>query len=475
MLPRISAFSLLLFCLLNGGSFAGYKDDIGYTQLQSELGSAAPTGAGIIVSHVEADENGSTSGDLYVPNTSLAEFSGKSFTFQSTDPQISNHATEVGKRFYGSSTSIAPGISTIYNYDAGKWLGSDYLNTGANGLGSTGVGGALPKTDGARVQNHSWISGDSTNDAEILRRFDYVIRRDNVTAVVGLNNESNTVVPNVLAANYNAITVGITSGNHSRGGTRIETAGRMKPDLVVPENVTSYATPIVSSAAALLWETANQNAALSGARQNLVIKGVLMAGATKTEFTNWSRTATSPLDPVYGAGELNIYNSHRILTAGKAAAGSGAINQTKAWDFNTAASSSSLLYYFDVSSGSTLDQFSIALTWNRIVTPNGNNFTNAQVSLANLDLRLYAVNGLALGNEIDRSISTVDNVEHIYQQQLAAGRYAIQVFNHSASTEFGLAWGGTLNVIPEPSSAILLLTGAGFCICRRYRGNSSRQ
>ena len=55
-----------------------------------------------------------------------------------------------------------------------------------------------------------------------------------------------------------------------------------------------------------------------------------MAGATKQEFANWTdpatteptpnpwnRTPTQPLDDMFGAGELNVYNSYLIQLGGQ--------------------------------------------------------------------------------------------------------------------------------------------------------------
>src|SRR5206468_8999465 len=124
----------------------------------------------------------------------------------------------------------------------------------------------------------------------------------------------------------NGIAVGRSDGQHESGFTTVGNTGptgRVKPDLVAPLGAVSFATPLVSSAATLLVQvasTAPLNADPFAAKPQ-TIKAVLMAGATKAEFPTWSHTTTVPLDPVYGAGELNVDNSHRVLTAGRRAAG----------------------------------------------------------------------------------------------------------------------------------------------------------
>ena len=47
------------------------------------------------------------------------------------------------------------------------------------------------------------------------------------------------------------LAVGLTNGGSSYGPTSVDGTGRVKPDLVTPSSQTSYATPMVASAAAL--------------------------------------------------------------------------------------------------------------------------------------------------------------------------------------------------------------------------------
>ena len=85
-----------------------------------------PDGSGIAVTQGEAG------GDppVYMPDVTIGELAGKAITDKSGSNQAnstSGHATSVGKRFYGSSTSIAPAINTVNIYDANAWLNSGYL------------------------------------------------------------------------------------------------------------------------------------------------------------------------------------------------------------------------------------------------------------------------------------------------------------------------------------------------------------
>jgi hypothetical protein len=362
-------------------SFAGHKEDIGLTALLAELGGSTPTGAGVSISQVEG-----LVGSDYATVATDPELTGKIVTLKSGVSGGSGHATVVARSFCGSTNGIAPGLTQIDAYEVNGWLQDDFLNFGN--------GNAAPTVESRRIQNHSWI-GALTNqswNAEILQRFDYAIQRDGFVAIVGLNNMNTNPVPALLASAYNAISVGVPSGQHSSGGTTNETAGRIKPEIVAPSAyyATSYSCGTVSGAAALLLHTADASPALVNARTNSeVIKALLLAGATKTQFPGWTRTSTQPLDLVYGAGQLNIQKSYHLLKAGEFAASSSVTVSNRGWDFATT-SASAARYFFDVPAGYALTNFSTILTWNRHVTDSnpGPMFT-MQVTAPNLSLRLY--------------------------------------------------------------------------------------
>ena len=414
---------------------ADWKDDIGYTQLVDELaaqGLSAPTGAGVTVSHVEATDQ---EGD-YAPSTSDSQFVGKSFTLKSGASGVSTHATTVGRYLYGNITGMAPDINTIDNWQADHWLGDGFLK----------LGGGDPRSETRRIQNHSWI-GNYPGDAiaaEAIQRFDYTIHQDNYVAVAGMNNGSSTTIPDLLGHSYNAIAVGRSDGRHSHGFTRFDTPGRIKPDLVVPQSATSWATPVVGSAAAMLLEMSDDDPALAGAGNCEAVKAILLAGATKGEFPAWDRTHARPLDDVYGAGELNVYRSHQVISGGEQEAGPSALVSSLGWDFDTVSASGQALHFFDVGEANFLDELSVVLAWNREITdqsPSPVKFIPS-ITLAELDLELWTADGFVLGERLDYSASTVDNVEHIYADNLSAGRYAMRVLCGDTGGQYALAWYG---------------------------------
>ena len=77
---------------------------------------------------------------------------------------------------------------------------------------------APPTPQTFRVQNHSWV-GDGTGATErsILRRADYIIETDDMTMVVGANNNGNPAVlkshPTLLVYAYNTIVAGRSDGS----------------------------------------------------------------------------------------------------------------------------------------------------------------------------------------------------------------------------------------------------------------------
>ena len=88
-----------------------------------------------------------------------------------------------------------------------------------------------------------------------------------------------------------------------------------------------------------------------------------------------------------------------------------------------------IYYNFEVPVGSTAPELSILLAWNVKVTdtnPSEGVF-NPQESLQNLDLQLFDSTASFLGSMLDQSVSTVDNVEHIYRTNLGPGTYTLKV------------------------------------------------
>lgn len=414
----------------------GYMDDIGYTRLASELGDALPTGTNVPVTQAE-----SPIGVDYMPATNAAAFAGKVFSnVTATSTGFSWHATAVGNYFYGVGGSVASGIPRIVNYQADAWIGNDFLYVGWTNE---------PALETNRVQNHSWINY-WMGATGAVRRLDYAIDRDRFTAVVTIHTVTSMPMPEMMAACYNTITVGRTDGIHSRGTTTIDGAGRARPEIVAPLDACSYATPVVSASAALLIDKALRDDIVDAARPQAV-KSMLLAGATKDQFTNWDRTATRPLDDIYGAGQVNLYNSYKIMEAGRQAASSTSLVQCAGWDFRPIAGGTNALWFFEVPSNMVMTRLSAVLSWHRQVTDGPTPGFDPQSFLPSLDLFLYNATNFNPASVVDVSTSRIDNVEHVYQRYLPEGRYALEV-RADDPVEFALAWWSQLALVPKTTN-----------------------
>ena len=420
------------------------RHDIGWAALEQRLSATdetMPTGRDVAVAHVESHGR-STSGMsaalpqaiCYMPDISLPDFAGKTFRDRSemTNPpgDVSPHATNMGRHFYGLQ-GLAPGINQIDVYYSDHWLFGGKLKTGS--------AGQFPEVERCRVQSHSWVAsmdmrieGQPVNfNDEILKRFDYLLDRDQVLAAVGRTDDAKPL----LGRAYNAISVGTSQ------------AGGEKPHIVVPAPSTSLATAWVAACAALLIETAEQTPSPREAElasRNETIRAVLLAGATKheREFSSpWQRTSTEPLDPRYGVGELNIDRSHAILSAGRQEARDDQLVSLVGWDFCLARPGRKRLYFFEVDKAESIGSISVVATWNRHVS-----LRRLTADLANIDLRLLHVEGgFELGEVVGgsqglgESLSVAGNVEHLFLEDLPGGRYAIEVTSNEP-WDVALAW-----------------------------------
>ncbi len=415
-------------------TWADWRDEIGLTRLQLLAGPELPTAPSQGLTQVEASESVGNFG----PDTTNPVFVGKTFTSKSGASGVSGHATAVANFFYGSSSQI-PGACDVDLYEANNWLNSGFLRKGTSNA---------PLAEIQAIQNHSWIgelsaSFTQTQATDICRRLDFAIQRDGFVSVVGVNNGGSTTLPAILCHSYNTISVGRADGAHSAGLTTFDGPNRMKPDLVAPESATSWTTPIVAGTAAMLHAKLFSSYSITGANLPRVIKALLLATATKDTVPDWNNTSTSPLDSIYGAGELNVCLAYTTLRTGKATASTSILHPLRGWAADAVTSTSAKTYYFNIPSGAPSTPFSAALTWHRIVTDNlaGSSWGNLASSLPDLSLRLYQASGFTTGSQIAASTSAMDNVELIYRSALPPGNYALRVESASStSTEYALAW-----------------------------------
>ncbi len=444
--------AVAMACCALGGLFtataASARDtasEIRYTDLVARLGAAVPTGAGIGIGQVEAPENAD---GRYAPDTTLPEFAGTTFSLLSgTALPVSWHSTEVGKALYGNALSIVPGVTNISVWNVNGWLTSAYLHVGQG----SAVAPANPPT-GVKVFNHSWIGsfGAAASDNEALRRLDFSIHRDNIFVAAGTNNGAGSAASPMMAYAYNAVTVGVSNGAHSNGLTPagIDGQNRRKPDIVAPGQFTSFATPVVGAAAALLFDAADSDPAVSGnanANKALTIRASIFAGANhRVDWSNGAPTSgatkgitATPLDPLFGVDLLDIDRAHRVFTAGEsngtAAADLATLRPHQGWDYvTTMTANTSLFWSFRVHT--PVAELSAIASWNRQVAT-----TYTTTTLQDFDLRLWKVQagglisisgdagtGVYASGNVE-SNSLIDNTEHLYLRDLAAGDYVLEL------------------------------------------------
>ena len=458
-----------LGCLLGGALpvWADWRTEVGEDDLALFLAAAPPSdGAGIVVEQVEATSNGTND---YLPQdpttattvfTGTGEFAGKSFTQISGTGSKSAHAARVGGYFFGLGGSLASGVVTVGNQSAGGFifltLGTPYFNE-TNPVPELETPRQVALTQ-ARVQSHAYVGTAANLEpdelADMSARFDYFVEASSVLAIVGLNNGSSSSPPPLWNSAYNALSVGLSSGAHSSGDTvsGFVGAGRVKPDLVAPMTATSWSTGAVASAATILHGTIDALGLDPLARRPEVLKAILLAGAAKTPFPDWNQSLQT-LDSHFGAGELDLVATHRILAAdrqpGLETPSAGLAR--RGWDGQTVTDAAPLIYPFTIPAEGLGAEFSAALCWHRTVqeiqSGNGPNatYTYAPDPLADLALELHDANGL-----VARSDSAVDNVEHLYQRFLPPGDYQLRVHAApGAAAAFGLAWRAEIQLSPR--------------------------
>lgn len=375
----------------------------------------------------------------------LGDFANTRFRVESVSPSlrysVSSHARTVGASLYGADTAAFPALPEVECYETGDWLDR------VMGIGREPGSGATPGSGAGWIQNHSWIETLDEDSPiaemeEALLRVDHAAIRDDVLTIVGLNNGAGTDVPPLMASAFNVISVGLTNGGHSRGGTiaSFSQPGRQKPELVAPLPATSYATATVSSVAGfLLDETFRDLSRLGRATRPEVMKAILMAGATQDEFGQWSQTSEAPLDPVFGAGEVNLARSHRILTGASGEPGAGGFAALSGWKADDIPAGTTTTITLNIPTELVATRITAALCWNRLVENRSNNGGfNPEVSLADLSLTLTRAG--AQENALRASKAPIGNVEFIVvDEPLASGDYQLHI-TADLSTRMGIAW-----------------------------------
>ncbi len=407
--------SLVWLAVLAAGTLAAQTtlDTIGVTRLRLE--DATLNGSGIRVAQPEA--TGGTAWEVNPAATgqpvglfTYTSAAGTATGFPNTVGTESGHADSVGDNFYGKNNTANPegvayGVSAVDCYEANYFY---------NSLVATGT------SISARVANFSFVFQGAENSA-VDQVFDtYLAQYGTKVFVCGIGNSGPPLSP---ATCYNSIGVAAYGGSSSVGPT---VSGRSKPDITAPAGATSFSTPLVSGAAALLVQRALRGdvGPVADAGDARTIKALLLNGAVKP--SDWTTTGGEPLDRRYGTGVLNVWNSYRQLIGGNHAPGNLSNSAIAGWNRTTISGNPLAVhhYYFTLrpSRGSTFD-LTATLVWNRDLN---------ETTIKNLDLVLYnrPSNTPVPGGG---SVSTVNNVEHLSIASLPAGSYDLQVIKAATS------------------------------------------
>lgn len=449
--------SLMVACILFACATLHAQDPntVGYTLLEAVTNNLNATG--IRIGQPEAiDINGTNDWEVD-PTTLLRPASlftwynngTSSSAYTNSLGTVSGHADAVGSIFYGSS-GIATNVAHVDNFEA-----DDYINTYV----VNNAGFSVSATDAVVNQSYSFGPQSAMTQQELDSYFDNFQVKFNTLFVSAANNYGTNAPSSVSVCapgtSYNCICVGADEGASSVGPT-IDN-GRCKPDIVAPGNETSFTTPQVAGAAAVLMQAGRRGdggSNTNAASDLRTVKALLLNGAVKQ--ANWTNIPPSPLDYTNGAGMLNVFNSYEQLAAGKhgwnfstnvplstphpPVVMSVSVPVLNGWDFNTNDSSSTgdgvNHYFFNVTNGISGSDFTLTATlaWNRHET---------NTAINNLGLYLY---NAANSNLVAASTSVVDNVQHVFVRQLPQGRYDLQVWKAggtgivSTNESYALAW-----------------------------------
>jgi hypothetical protein len=423
---------------------ASTLDTIGVVLLRAATTNV--NGAGVRVAQVEGVVNTNQPPTFEVnpaavgqPTSLFTYYStnGSSSTYPNSVGAGSWHSDQVGVYFYGMSAGVATNVLHVDNFE--EFLFYNSILTAGN-----------PTNINDAVVNQSFIFYPVTvpQQQAIDTEYDDYAAKYDILFVSGAGNGGGVPVSPPSTC-YNGICVGayINSVNFSSVGPTLDN-GRAKPDITAPEFVTSYSTPQVAGAAALLLQAAlrgDGGGATNDATDSRTVKALLLNGAIKP--TDWTNAAASPLDARYGAGVLNVFNSYKQLTGGKNSnivsvtvplggphpptGATGTVAVLSGWDYATLSSSNAWdrvnHYYFNLPNDPDHPWFTATATlaWNRQTNQSRIN-----------DLNLFLYDAIS-SNLVASSTSLVDNVEHVFVPQLPPGRYDLQVLKNGGSGTTG--------------------------------------
>jgi hypothetical protein len=414
---------------LSASALAGDLDTIGVTLLRQVDPSL--TGSGVRVAQPESTSAGT---DFEVNPSTVGQSAGL-FTWISSAGSASafpnavgvesGHADTVAANFYGMAAGAVPQVSHVDNYEA-LFFFTNYIDS------------LLRPSIPARVVSQSFAFG-SGSESTVEPAYDNYAAQYGTIFVSAVGNGGTVLSPGTC---YNSIGVGVYGISSAVGPTM---DGRSKPDLVAPDaanspsGANSYSVPYVAASAAILVQAANRGdggANTAAAADLRTVKALLLNGAVKP--SDWTNSTTRPLDLLYGAGIVNVFNSWQQLKGQKRSfieatsnpsgnphppgANPGNEPVLEGWDLNSITNTFHVPsyyeqvnhYYFQLPTNVNYTM-TATLVWDR---------QQNQTAINNLNLFLY---NTANSNLVTWSSNSVDNVKHLFLTSLPPGRYDLQV------------------------------------------------
>lgn len=442
---------------------AGVLEDIGYLRLAREVPGLGD-GSGVAVTQVEAFQKDAPG--AYCPDTTRSDLAHVEFLDGTGDYFDDNVSKQVVGAPSGHATSQAvvmastngesmtPGVEGLTCFEAEDWIERQLINDGRVLLN--------PVRGGAPLANHSWV-GTLSPDADtlnVLRRIDWLIDVDDQLHVMA----SRTADDEVGSHAFNTLHVrhtGRTAPIASRALDELYVAGRALIDVTVPAPNPSRATSRATSAAALLRASAAPEVPAPE-----TLRAILMAGADRqVQNSDGSAIADYREDPEhrsdngldlrFGAGQLNVFNAYRILSAGATDSAEDGAGEIPPLGFDHdaefgGAGGSNRRATYRFRTGGEPARLSATLAWNLFVADTAGFFDPAP-SLVALALALWTVDG---NNEtlVVASDSPADNTETLWIELEPHREYVLTVRTSEPtpfSRPYALAWRIDASVVPN--------------------------
>lgn len=274
----------------------------------------------------------------------------------------------------------------------------------------------------------------------------------------------------------------------------ITTEDDVDPDWVTVSG-TSFSAPIVAGAGALLqqWggyhgmDTSNETMRAVMINSTNKVDGLLGMSRTIVDRQGQDWLASEaylseevPLDDQMGAGQLDVSRALRQYEFGEQ--GPGVVDNI-GWDKQFALTEGESFDYLFTDPLQAGDFISATLAWDRQTVYQDNGVVGVYdqgdllggLSLDNLDLFLMRYDDTATEQAIWSSVSTLDNLEHLFWQVPEAGDYKLRVVftedltaypGFESTPDFALAWWAG---VPEPASGAVFAVMGVYLIRRSCR------